>query len=242
MTVPDFPLVSSRSASRRWSWALRAACASLACLCAPALRAEEGREGAAAPAASPALLAGEITVERLERPGAPVPTFRARARVDAPPALVWDLVSHCDGYAAVMPRVLASRELRRDAAGVECTVTIDMPFPLSDLTSVTIATHREDPSTGRYSRTWRFVRGDYQINEGAWEIVPLPGGGASLVTYQVTAKPNLPVPAGFASLFQKGPLVDAMRALRTQAAARLPTWRPESAAAPVAAPTAPSPG
>lgn len=186
-----------------------------------AVAARAGEAQVPAPAPSTALLAGDIEVERLESAGDPIPTFRARARVDAPPALVWDLVSHCDGYAGVMPRVLASKELRRDAEGVECTVTIDMPFPLPDLTSVTLAGHLEDPAAGRYSRTWRFVRGDYEVNEGGWEIVPLDSGKASLVTYRVRARPNLPVPTGLASLFQKGPLVDAMRALRTQAARRI---------------------
>ncbi|MFZ9887280.1 MAG: SRPBCC family protein [Myxococcota bacterium] len=177
-------------------------------------------------AAPAAVLAGEIVVDRVDAPGDPVPTFRARAVVDAPPAVVWDLVSHCAGYATLMPRIISSQERKRIGDLVECEVTVELPFPLPNLTSVTTATHREGSTKGRYSRTWTLVSGDYEVNEGAWIIEPVDGGKRSLATYRVRAKPNLPVPASLASLFQQGPLVESMRAVR-RAASQHP--RPSSA-------------
>lgn len=164
-----------------------------------------------------AVLAGDIVVDRIESPGDAVPTFRARARIDAPPALVWDLVSHCAGYATLMPRVVSSKELSRVGNRVECAVTVDLPFPLPELASVTVAHHREDAAAGRYERTWSLLRGDYETNEGAWLVEPLDGGARTLATYRVRAKPTLPVPASFASLFQAGPLADSMGAVRDAA-------------------------
>lgn len=226
---------------RRWTCSWRALALALA------LVSEGGRADSPTPLTTSAggqvpaaVLAGEILVDRLELPGDDVPTFRARARIDAPPAVVWDLVSHCAGYAAVMPRILSSQELSREGDRVECAVTVDLPFPLAELTSVTVARHREDAAAGRYERTWTLLRGDYETNDGAWLVEPLDGGTRTLATYRVRARPKLPVPSGFAALFQQGPLTEAMRAVRRAAQHHPKRTAPAPSSGPATPPTSSS--
>ena len=172
------------------------------------------------------VMAGEIWVGRADVETDDVPTFVAYAIIEAPPDVVWQVVSHCGNYARYMPRVLVSKELSRQGDIVVCEVTIDMPFPLSDLTSITSAVHREDANTGAYSRVWNLVKGDYAVNRGAWRLRAVDGGKRTLATYQVTAKPDIPVPTGLAALFQQGPLVRSMEALREEAKSRIEVKNP----------------
>lgn len=170
--------------------------------------------------------AGEVWVGRADRASDDAPTFVAQAIIDAPPSVVWQIVSRCDDFSRIMPRVLASKELSRKGDNVVCQVTIDMPFPLSDLTSVTAAVHREDATLGNFSREWKLVKGDYQVNEGAWILRALPNGKRTLATYRVTARPNIPVPSSLAALFQQGPLVKSMQAVREESRVRMTAPKP----------------
>lgn len=172
------------------------------------------------------VMKGEIWVGRADAESDDVPTFVAYALIDAPPKMVWQVVSHCGGYASYMPRVLASRELSKEGDIVVCEVTIDMPFPFSDLTSVTRAVHRADATSGQYSRVWNLVKGDYDVNKGAWRLRAVENGTRTLATYQVTAKPDIPVPTGLAALFQQGPLIKSMEALRRETRSRMAATQP----------------
>src|SRR5262249_28891574 len=86
------------------------------------------------------------------------PTYVAEGVVDAPPAAVWAIVSKCADYVKNMPSIAASRELSREgdehsAFTTVCEVTADVPFPFSDLTSVTRAKLTIDEKNGNYTRT-----------------------------------------------------------------------------------------
>ena len=186
----------------------------------------EADSGPKLPPVPAEVMAGEIWVGRADVETDDVPTFVAYAIIDAPPAVVWQVVSHCGNYARYMPRVLVSKELSKKGDIVVCEVTIDMPFPLSDLTSITSAVHQEDVKAGKYSRVWNLVKGDYDVNRGAWRLRPVDDGKRTLATYQVTAKPDIPVPTGLAALFQQGPLVRSMEALRDEAKSRVGAQKP----------------
>lgn len=164
---------------------------------------------------------GEILIASEDTPGSDGATFVARAVVDAPPAVVWSVVSRCGDYQRVMPRIAASAELARAGDIVTCRVTADLPFPLPDLTSTTRAVHREDAAAMRYQREWKLVEGDFEVNEGAWILEPAFGGQKTYAVYRLRVKPKLPVPTSLASMFQKGPLVDAMKAVRAESKKRL---------------------
>ncbi|HVY45153.1 MAG TPA: SRPBCC family protein, partial [Minicystis sp.] len=163
--------------------------------------------------------AGEATgiVVRSEpAPGSDTPRVVMTATIDAPPEKVWAIVSDCAHYKERMPRIAASRLLAKAGSTYTCEVTVEMPFPLSNLTAVTEAVHTE--SADRYVRRWKLLRGDYKVNDGSWEVRPADASRArSLVTYTVHAEPNTPVPGWVREKAQKKALPEMIERVAAEA-------------------------
>jgi ribosome-associated toxin RatA of RatAB toxin-antitoxin module len=162
------------------------------------------------------LESGRIDVSTVAVKGSDVPMVVVRAIVRSPPANVWKVVSDCAHYKDRLPHTAASKQLSKSGNKVTCEVTIAVPFPMSNLTAVTEAVHDESPE--RMTRTWKLVRGDYEFNDGSWEVRPHDGGKASLVTYKVHAKPNAAVPGFLKNMAQKKALPELIERLRVEAA------------------------
>ncbi len=139
-----------------------------------------------------------------------------RAIVDSPPGNVWKIVSDCAHYKEHMPRIAASRLVKKEGSKVTCQVTISVPFPMANLTAVTEAVHDESPA--KMSRRWKLVSGDYEYNDGSWEIAPYKGGTASLVTYKVHAKPKTSVPGFLKKMAQNKALPEMIERVREESA------------------------
>lgn len=137
---------------------------------------------------------GEVLVHTRPVPGSDTPVFVGRGVIDVPPAQLWALAQDCGRYAGRLPRVVRSRELSREGPVAICETTSKPPFPLGEMTSVTRAVH--EVTVGRWTRRWTLVRGDYDLNSGAWILTPFgPTGQRTLLTYEVQVEPKLPVPA-----------------------------------------------
>jgi ribosome-associated toxin RatA of RatAB toxin-antitoxin module len=154
--------------------------------------------------------------------GGAAPTYVAEGIVDAAPAQVWALVSKCADYTKNMPNIVASEELSRQGDerskfSAVCRVTADIPFPFSDLTSVSRATMTVD-ADGGYTRAWTLIDGDYQANEGSWHLVPIEGGAKTVVTYRIRAVPKLPLPDSLIASSQKTLLPQVIQRLRDRTA------------------------
>jgi len=169
-----------------------------------------------------AAAAGEIkTWTEPETGGAP--TYCAEGVIDAPPAEVWKLVSKCADYVKNMPSISASKELSREGDEstkftTVCEVTADVPFPFSDLTSVSRATLTVDAKSGNYAREWTLIRGDYEVNEGSWRLVPVDGGAKTKVTYRIHVKPKLALPDSMIRRTQETRLPQVIQYLRDRTA------------------------
>jgi ribosome-associated toxin RatA of RatAB toxin-antitoxin module len=170
-----------------------------------------------ASAADPSRLAsGEIDVKAFAVKGSDTPKVVMTAVVEAPPEKVWQVVSDCSRYKGRLPRVASAKLLEKSGKKHRCEVTIEMPFPLSNLTAVTEAIHEEDDRL--LARRWRLVRGDYKFNFGSWEVRPFDDKRTkSLVTYTVHAEPNVPVPAFIRDKAQKTALPELMQRVRAEA-------------------------
>lgn len=187
-----------------------------------------------------ALLAkGEIVTTLRKVAGNDVEEATARAVIEAPPALVWSIVSDCANYQNTMPSISASSvdkveaplpsdgplatEVRR------CRIVADLPFPFADLLSVTRSVHTI--AEGKmWRRQWKMIEGDYYHNEGDWTVVPWGDDGMrSLVTYRIQASPKVPLPSSMLASIQRNKLPEVMVKLRATVAAR--TARPVPAAA-----------
>lgn len=162
------------------------------------------------------LASGEIIVTTKPVAGSSVPWSRAMGVVDAPPDRVWSVIERCGDYEKTMIRTTKAEELSRKGNKVRCRVTIDMPFPLSDLTAVTDAIHTVIPGK-KYKRAWSLVEGDYNKNEGSWTLLPFDADGQrTLVSYEVHAEPKIPVPDGIQRAAQKKTLPKLIENLRAQ--------------------------
>jgi ribosome-associated toxin RatA of RatAB toxin-antitoxin module len=158
---------------------------------------------------------GQVEVKSYPVDGSSSPKIVVRAVMELPPQKIWQIVSDCSTYKDHLPRVAASKLLSRDGNKFTCEVTIAMPFPLSNLTAVTEATHEE--SDKGMSRRWKLLRGDYKVNTGSWEVRPLDGGKSSLVTYTVHAEPNTAVPDWIRESAQKKALPEMIERVRAEA-------------------------
>lgn len=176
-------------------------------LAAPLARAESAKER---------LAGGEIIVKSSAVSGSSTPKVRAMAVVDAAPEKIWAIIDKCDDYEKTMVRVAEAEELSRSGAKVKCKVTVDMPFPLSDLTAVTEATHTVKPGE-LWERKWKLVEGDYKVNNGSWRLAPFDDAKTrTLVVYEVLADPKITIPEGIKKAAQKKSIPELIEHLRAQ--------------------------
>ena len=159
---------------------------------------------------------GHVEISAVPVAGSDVPMIVVRAVVKSPPASVWKVVSDCAHYAERLPHTASSRLVSRSGNKVTCEVTLSVPFPMPNLTAVTLATHEEAPD--HMTRSWKLVRGDYAFNEGSWDVRAHDGGKSSLVVYKVHAKPNTAVPGFIKDMAQKKALPQLIERLRAEAA------------------------
>jgi hypothetical protein len=145
------------------------------------------------------LAAGEVFVSTEAVPGSEVPRIKMKAVIDAPPEQVWAIIDDCGNYEKTMPNIAASKELARDrdAGTVVCRTTASLPFPLPNLTGETMGTISVEPGV-RYSRSWRFLRGDYNTNTGGWVLTPFKGDPKrTYAEYQLHTDPKIHIPQTF---------------------------------------------
>lgn len=168
------------------------------------------------------LEAGEVLITTKKIGDSPIPQARVRALVDAPVETVWALVSDCDNYKKNMVRVESAKKLWEkgkadspEGAVVVCTTTIDMPFPLSNLTSKTAGKHTI--KDGVYRRAWKLLKGDYHSNTGSWTVKKYKDTDRTLVEYKIHAVPKILVPAFLQEAAQSSSLPELIGHLRKQA-------------------------
>jgi ribosome-associated toxin RatA of RatAB toxin-antitoxin module len=169
----------------------------------------------------PALAADDIKVWSEQVAGSDVPWSIVEATIAAPAPLVWGLVSNCSDYKKNMPSIAGARELSRtgdpsSSFTTVCEVTADLPFPLSDLTSLSKAVHTVEPGK-RYVRAWTMISGDYDYNEGSWTVVAVDDK-TSKATYRLRVRPKMPVPDSMLGTFQAGTMPKIIQKLRARTA------------------------
>jgi ribosome-associated toxin RatA of RatAB toxin-antitoxin module len=170
---------------------------------------------------------GELEMARLARseiligtekvPGSTTPMLVVRAMIDSPPEAVWKHIDQSSRYAEFMPRVKEARELSRDGDRIRTRMTVEMPFPLKNLTATTQARHIVDPGV-RYVREWTLEEGDYNVNAGRWIFEPFAGDATrTLAEYRVHVVPKIPVPKALKTAAQEKAMPKMIAALRARA-------------------------
>jgi hypothetical protein len=116
-----------------------------------------------------------------------------------------------------MPSIKESKNLGIQKNGkVRCQLTVDLPWPLDDLTSVTDTRLVEDHKKGRYQRIWSLVSGDYTVNEGSWTLESQCGGSCTYLRYEVRVEPKTSVPGFLKRAAQKSKIPGMFKKLKAQ--------------------------
>lgn len=164
------------------------------------------------------LARGDLIISQKAVRGSDMPEAMVKAVIDAPGAKLWKVIDLCDNYKNFMPRTKESKELSRKGEIIHCRVTIDMPFPISDLTATTRAVHTV--RKGLWKRAWKLAEGEYKINTGSWTLSPFDGSAKrTLVVYRVHAEPNIPVPIWIMKKAARSTLPDLIDAVGRAAGA-----------------------
>jgi len=162
---------------------------------------------------------GEILIKQRPVKGSDMPEAIVKAVINAPPAKVWAVLNLCERYKTFMPRTSASEELSRKGNIIVCRITIDMPFPISDMTTTTQAVHTVRKDFWR--RSWKLIKGDFKVNKGSWTVTPFDAAGKrSMIVYRVHAEPNIPVPIWILKRASKSTLPDMIHAVAKASGAR----------------------
>ena len=162
---------------------------------------------------------GEIIITRRAIKGSDMPEATVKAVINAAPARIWSVLERCANYKKFMPRTTASDELSRKGNIIVCRITIDMPFPLSDMTTTTTAIHTV--RKGFWRRAWNLLKGDFKYNKGSWTVTPFDTEGKrSMVIYKVHAEPNIPVPIWILKRASKSTLPDMIAAVAKASGAK----------------------
>ncbi len=159
-----------------------------------------GLIGQAPVAAACDLPVGQVRVVSTAVAGSGVPQLHVTVVIDAAPEKVWRVITDCNGYKHSMPRTIASKEISRAGARSVCETEVHMPFPFANLNSQ--SEFVDTVVAGRWSRTYRQLRGDFTKSEGSWVVTPCgPDASQTLVDYELHAIPKVAVPD---SLIRRG--------------------------------------
>lgn len=159
---------------------------------------------------------GEVLVNEKKRKDFPIAGVYAEGVIDAPMEAIWPLIDQCSRYTQTMQRVERSKEVSRKGNIVLCAITVDLPFPLSNLTATTRAVHTVQPGN-MYKRAWKLVEGDYDYNEGSWTLTPFKGSKErTLVRYETQVAPKGLIPDSIRKMAQKKAIPDLFNHLRSQ--------------------------
>lgn len=159
------------------------------------------------------LAKGEILVSTRAVAGSDLPEVTAQAMFAVPTEKLWKVIDNCGNYKNTMDRIKESKELERKGNRVVCEVLVGLPFPLSDLHSVTEAVHVVGPP--KWSRTWKLLRGDFDRNEGSWTLTPFAGDpNRTLAVYRLHTEPHIHVPAAVLRKGQRDSLPKMIEHLR----------------------------
>ena len=160
------------------------------------------------------LARGEVLVGTEPVAGSSSPRIVVRAVIEAPPEAVWKHIDQASRYSEFMPRVKKAEEISRNGDIIRTRMTVDMPFPLKNLTATTRARHIVEPGV-RWAREWKLEEGDYHVNEGAWVMTPFDGNPQrTYVHYQVLVVPKIPIPKAIQSAVQEKAMPKLIESLR----------------------------
>jgi hypothetical protein len=153
----------------------------------------------------------EIVIRANLEPGERRGTVRAAMLIDAQPAVVFEMMTHCADALQYVPRLRLCRVKDR-AADLTWELVeheIDFGWYAPRVRYVFRADLVRD-----FSITFRQVSGDFKANHGLWEFEPVDGGVRTLLRYRVYMDPPGFIPNWLARSTFKRELPQMLAGLR----------------------------
>ncbi len=148
---------------------------------------------------------GEIFVWTEPVEGFDFPRLIVTAVIEGASEDVYEITTNCDRFTERLPRMKSAKTLKRTPTSHICKVTVGLPFPLSDLTAVTIDRRKLGPD--EWYRKWKLlpnVETSYKRLVGAFILKPFEGEPKrTLLRYELHAIPKSGVPGFLRKAAQK---------------------------------------
>ena len=113
-------------------------------------------------------------------------TVRAAVRIEAPPAVVFQMMIRCADALQYVPHLQKCRV--RDQAPDESWLLVEHEIDFGWYAPRVNCVFRAELATDR-SIAFRQVSGDFKANEGAWELEPTADGATTLLLYRAYIDP-----------------------------------------------------
>lgn len=137
---------------------------------------------------------------------------RASMDVDAPPSVVWSILSDCGQARKFMRNLLSCRVLQRgdgwDVREHRSRSWLLMPT-LRNVSRITLEPNRR--------LSFHLIEGDWSRSDGEWTLAPIDGGRGTHVTYRIDAALAGGIPAGISRSALVSSVRSTLAALRREA-------------------------
>lgn len=146
-------------------------------------------------------------------------TVRAAVRIEAPPEIVFRMLTHCADALEYVPHLQKCevRDQASDGSWVVVAQMIDFGWYAPRINWV----FRSDVVPNRRI-SFRQVSGDFKANEGVWEFEPTDDGATTLLLYQAFVDPPGFVPNWLARSTFRRELPQMLTGLRARCEAQQP--------------------
>jgi ribosome-associated toxin RatA of RatAB toxin-antitoxin module len=155
------------------------------------------------------LKAGGIPVVSVPVEGSSIWAGRAMVILNAPTAIVKDLVTDVAAYKSFVPRTTASRKVGDGRYVIE----MDLPWPVNKTWAY--ITMRSAIRDGIHVVQWKMLNGTLKRYEGVAWIQPW-GTNRTLLTYQLLAVPNLAAPTAMMNTGLRDAAVTMLESILSQ--------------------------
>lgn len=156
--------------------------------------------------------ASGVFAEVTPDPGGTAGIVRGRVDIEAPPAVVWNVILDCKRARRMAPNVQSCRIIDRASDGSwDVREMVVAPPLVPKVRSVFRSSY--DP-VKRIS--FKCAGGDVKVCEGEWRLTPLPSGGTRVAYTNRAASPYPAIPASLTREAMRGDMVKALKALRRE--------------------------
>ncbi|MDO9336861.1 MAG: SRPBCC family protein [Caulobacter sp.] len=165
-----------------------------------------------------AVAATGVFAEVSHDPGGTAGIVRGRVDIEAPPAVVWNVILDCNRARRMAPNVQSCKVLDRAADGSwDVREMVVAPPLVPKVRSVFKSSYEPVRRI-----TFKCTGGDVKVCEGEWRLTVLPSGGTRVSYTNRAASPYPAIPASLTREAMRGDMVRALKALRREclAAAR----------------------